>query len=83
MFKKTILIISLVLLTFFLSAVGLFYMAGYGGDDCDVTGKDCSCFCCHMFGLRGYESCGDFGLLVGAIIGIIISLVFFRKINAK
>jgi hypothetical protein len=81
MFKKIALVISLVMLTLFLSVNGLFYMAGYGGGNCDVTGKDCSCFCCHMFGLRGYESCGDFGLLMGAVIGIAISFIILRKIK--
>jgi len=61
----------------------LFSMMGIGASDCDVTGHDCSCFCCHMFGLRGYESCGDFGALLGAAVGIVVSFFIFRKINTK
>lgn len=52
--------------------IGLFMFVGYGAGDCDIPGKACDCFCCHMFGLRGYESCGDFGLLVGAVFGTVI-----------
>ena len=37
----------------------------YGGRNCDTPGKNCDCFCCNLFGLRGYESCADFGFWIG------------------
>jgi hypothetical protein len=60
---------------------GLIKFAGYGANDCDMDGKTCDCFCCHMFGLRGYESCGDFGLLAGFLAGALLGLAVYRLIK--
>lgn len=83
MIKKIIFFVGLVILILFLSVFGLFSMMGLGAGDCDTSGHDCSCFCCHMFGLRGYESCGDFGTLLGVAVGIIISLLIFILVLLK
>ena len=67
-----------------LGLVGFLVLINYGGNNCDsYPNMTCNCFCCHLFGLRGYESCSQFGLfagiLVGAIIGIILCNLFLRK----
>ena len=61
--------------------IGLLKFAGYGGNNCDVSGKNCDCFCCNMFGSRGYESCGDFGLIVGILAGAMLGLAAYRLIR--
>lgn len=82
--KKFIFPIFLVLIcALILGVIGLFQFSGYGGNDCDVTGKVCDCFCCHMFGLRGYESCGDFGFLIGVGIGAVTGLAGYAFIKFK
>jgi hypothetical protein len=46
---------------------------GYGGNHCDQPPvATCECFCCHLFGLRGYEACGRFGLYAGLALGGIL-----------
>ena len=60
---------------------GLLKFAGYGGNSCDVAGKSCDCFCCNMFGLRGYESCGDFGLIIGILVGATLGFVVYKLIK--
>jgi hypothetical protein len=57
-----------------LGIVGFIKFMSYGGNSCDFPGKNCSCFCCHLFGLRGYESCADFGLLAGLFVGALAGL---------
>lgn len=42
----------------------------------------CDCFCCHGFGVAGYESCGIFGFLLSCVLGLlteVILIVLFRK----
>jgi hypothetical protein len=63
--------------------IGLLKFAGSGGNNCDVVGKSCDCFCCNMFGLRGYESCGDFGLIFGILVGIVFGVITYRLIKNK
>lgn len=83
MVKKILFFIGSIFSTLVLAVFGLFSFTGIGASDCDTTGHDCSCFCCHMFGLRGYESCGDFGALLGSAIGILISLLVLLFILLK
>jgi hypothetical protein len=52
-------------------------LATYGGNNCDFANKNCDCFCCNWFGLRGYEACEKYGLYIGAVVGIIIGLVIY------
>jgi hypothetical protein len=64
--------------------IGLLYFAGYGGNRCDVApAMGCDCFCCGMFGLRGYEACGDFGLILGILLGAIIGVLAAHHIWRK
>jgi hypothetical protein len=56
----------------------------YGASNCDTNGKSCDCFCCNSFGLRGYESCGNYGFIVGVGIGLVAMLIiylFLKNIN--
>lgn len=81
-------IVTAILGAIIIGFFSLLYFAGYGGSNCDMPGKDCSCFCCNMFGIRGYESCGDFGLILGGIIGallgiLIIHLIWMKYFNKK
>ena len=61
-------------------AIGWLKFAGYGGSECDVAGKSCDCFLCNMFGLRGYESSGEFGLRIGVVVGATLGLIAVRVI---
>jgi hypothetical protein len=63
--------------------IGLFKFAGFSGNGCVAPDPDptCQCFCCHMFGTRGYESCGDLGLLVGIVVGAFFGLLAYRMVN--
>ncbi len=56
---------------------GLLKFMEYGGNQCDMPGKNCDCFCCNSFGLRGYEACGNYGLLVGAGFGAGVGLIIY------
>lgn len=67
-----------IILGLFLGIIGLVVFSGIGGNDCDVPGRICNCFCCNMFGMRGYEACGLFGALTGFVLGIILALVYKR-----
>ena len=60
--------------------LGFLYFLDYGGNSCDMPGKDCSCFCCNMFGLRGYEACGNFGFFAGIILGASVSVLIVHFI---
>lgn len=65
---------------------GLLKFMMYGGNNCDMPGKSCDCFCCNSFGLRGYEACGSYGLYVGAGVGVIVGLLIYllaKKINSQ
>ena len=65
---------------------GLLKFMTYGGNNCDMPGKSCDCFCCNSFGLRGYEACGNYGLYVGAGVGVIVGLLIYllaKKINSQ
>lgn len=76
------------------------FFAGYGANACNmyyISGPDnpdklipvgsCDCFCCQMFNLSGYESCGIFGfwlgIPLGAILGPIIVSLFWDKFSSK
>ncbi|MCM2325968.1 MAG: hypothetical protein NDI94_05895 [Candidatus Woesearchaeota archaeon] len=64
--------------------IGFFIFISYGGNSCDQPPiGTCGCFCCHMFGLRGYESCAQFGLYAGALVGIILGLILFKIYQKK
>ncbi len=72
------LIFSAIIGAVIFGSIGFLTFVGYGAGNCDVPGKACDCFCCHMFGLRGYESCGDFGLLIGIVSGIVVGIFCYR-----
>jgi len=57
--------------------------AKYGANDCDMPGKVCDCFCCNSFGLRGYESCGNYGFLLGVGVGAMVGLLMYVVIKNK
>ena len=59
------------------SVMGFLKLVGVGGNDCDMPGKNCDCFCCNSFGQRGYEACGDYGFLVGAFVGVVVGLIIY------
>jgi hypothetical protein len=65
--------------------IGLFKFIGFFGGGCVAPDPDptCQCFCCHLFGTRGYESCGDLGLLIGIVVGAILGLVVARLIERR
>lgn len=65
------------------SVGGLLKFMSYGASSCDSPGKFCDCFCCNSFGLRGYEACGNYGLYVGIISGLIIGYVFYLFVYRK
>ena len=44
---------------------------------CDTDGNACDCFCCNVFGMRGYESCGTIGAWSGILIGVILAILIF------
>ena len=72
--------------TIIFGIVGFLKLVSYGGNNCDMPGKGCDCFCCNSFGLRGYEACGNYGFLLGASIGVIIGLTTYlliKKLNKK
>lgn len=57
-----------------------------GGNDCDMPGKSCDCFCCNSLYQRGYEACGNYGFLIGAGVGVIVALIIYlvtKKINSQ
>ena len=56
---------------FAFGVLGLMVFGAFGGNRCDQPpALTCDCFCCHLFGSRGYESCGLFGAALGAIVGV-------------
>ena len=83
--KNSYKILSATLGAIIFGIIGLFKFAGIGARNCDTDGKFCECFCCHMFNSRGYEACGDFGLMAGivfgGILGLILSGVNWRKFS--
>ncbi|KKR22074.1 MAG: hypothetical protein UT48_C0001G0087 [Parcubacteria group bacterium GW2011_GWE2_39_37] len=74
-------ILSILLLAAVFAVGGLLKLSLYGGNCCDIVGKSCDCFCCNSFGLRGYESCGVFGVLAGGVVGIIVGLIIYWVIR--
>lgn len=74
---KLIKIVASLMVILIFSIFGLLKFIKYGASNCDSNGKSCDCFCCNSFGLRGYEACGNYGLLVGAGIGLIIVLILY------
>ncbi|AKM84284.1 TPA: hypothetical protein DCZ46_02975 [Candidatus Campbellbacteria bacterium] len=75
--------LSVILGALIFGVIGLLKFMNYGGNSCDFPGKNCGCFCCNLFGLRGYEACGNFGLLAGIILGAIIGFVTYKLIKSK
>lgn len=67
------LIVTGILVMVFMSMAGFFFFMNYGGNNCDTP--DCDCFCCHMFDSRGYEACAEFGMYVGALVGLGLGMV--------
>jgi hypothetical protein len=61
--------------------LGFLKLTLYGGNSCDVFGKNCDCFCCNLFGLRGYESCGELGFLLGIAVGAATGLIIYKLIK--
>jgi len=76
-------ILFLLLGAIIVGSAGFYKLTMYGGNSCDVDGKTCDCFCCHMFGLRGYEACGKFGLIAGLLIGACFGFLFYQKLLKK
>lgn len=64
-----------------LGIIGLIVFSGVGGNNCDVPGQTCNCFCCSMFGMRGYEACGLFGAVIGFALGVVMVLVYRKLIK--
>ena len=54
----------------FLGALGLFLGAYIGGN----FAQDFA-----LFGVRGYEAAGQLGFILGAIMGIAVSILFLRN----
>jgi len=79
--KRFYLTLSTLLLTTIFAIGGMLKFSIYGGNNCDVVGKGCDCFCCNFSGLRGYESCGVFGLLAGCVVGVIVGLIVYVLIK--
>ncbi|MCX6793260.1 MAG: hypothetical protein NTY12_04520 [Candidatus Falkowbacteria bacterium] len=65
------------------ASIGFFRFVSFGANDCDMPGKSCNCFCCNSFGLRGYEACGNYGLLLGAGAGILFGLIIYLIVKHK
>lgn len=64
--------------------IGSLSMSYYGANSCDqIPDLSCDCICCHMFGLRGYESCSLFGLFLGTIVGLIMGVITYKYIKRK
>jgi len=81
--KKIITAIFLIIFTLFLGIFSFLQFMNYGGNNCDMKGNKCDCFCCNSFGLRGYESCAYTGLIIGIISGIFISFIIYKIIFNK
>jgi hypothetical protein len=74
-YKILISIICTIVLAAILGVVGLLIFMTYGGNACDQPpAMTCDCFCCDLFGSRGYEACGDLGLLLGLVIGVVVGV---------
>ncbi|MCW8965396.1 MAG: hypothetical protein OQK82_01720 [Candidatus Pacearchaeota archaeon] len=74
---------SLLLLIFICSVIfgvmGFVFFMHYGGNNCDQPPRgDCTCFCCNMFNLRGYEACSKFGFYLGVVVGVIVGVIIYR-----
>jgi len=63
------------------SVLGLLKFISYGASNCDTNGKSCDCFCCNSFGLRGYEACGNYGLIAGLCLGLVIILIIYLLVK--
>lgn len=74
-------ILSALLGSVIFGIIGGLSLINYGGNSCDFPGKNCDCFCCNSFGLRGYEACGNYGFLAGAGAGIIIGLTVYLLVK--
>lgn len=80
--KKNLIKILLALVGVLIFGVmGLFKFINYGASNCDNSGVFCDCFCCHSFGLRGYEACGNYGFLIGISAGLIVELIIYRLVK--
>lgn len=81
--KKILATIILLIFTLSLGIFSFLQFMNYGGNNCDMKGNKCDCFCCHAFGLRGYESCSYVGLINGLVLGILISSILYKIIFKK
>lgn len=79
--KYTHFIIVALAISLFSGAIIFMKFVEYGGNNCDVVGKACACYCCNSFGLRGYESCGAFGLVAGLSFGALVGITTFYLIK--
>lgn len=78
---KLIKIAASLMVILIFSILGLLKFIKYGASNCDANGKSCNCFCCNSFGLRGYEACGNYGLLVGVGVGLIVVLILYLVVK--
>lgn len=78
---KLIKIAASLMVILIFSILGLYNFVQYGASNCDANGKSCGCFCCNSFGLRGYEACGNYGLLVGVGVGLIVVLILYLVVK--
>ena len=70
MLKSTLKGATVIASGLFLGVVGLFLGAYIGGNFAqDFT----------LFGVRGYEATGQLGFILGAIMGILVSILFLRN----
>ena len=66
-----------------LGLIGFTKFIGVGGSACDESGSACDCFCCHMFGMRGYESCGLLGAIVGIAVGCAVGVFILSRFKSE
>ncbi len=79
--SKLIKVIGSLIVVLIFGIFGLLKFIKYGASNCDANGKLCDCFCCNLFGGRGYEACGNYGFLVGVGIGLVVISVIYLVIK--
>jgi hypothetical protein len=63
--------------------IGFLQLLNYGGNNCDMKGNSCDCFCCYSFGLRGYEACGVYGFYAGVGVGVVVGVGIYLLVKKK